>query len=109
MALNGNGTWVPEDTIAQKRKTASDYWQTPEGGYGSGWAGGLAAALAGYGYGSNLSAADKASRENQALKSSVMKSAADAKDNMSMGRMLMAAGIPGLEETGLKTLSLIHI
>lgn len=103
--LNGLGPWVPEDTIKQQRQTARDFWETPNGGYGSGWAGGLAAALAGYGYGSNLSAADKATRENQALRSSTMQRAVAAPDNMSMAKLLMGSGIPGTEDLGISTLT----
>lgn len=104
-AIDGNGQWVPEDTIAQKRRTASDFWQTPQGGYGSGWGGGLAAALSGLGYGMNLTAADSDSRSNQALRSSTMAQAAGAKDNMSMGKILLGAGIPGLDEKGMGTIA----
>lgn len=103
--IDGNGSWVPEDSIAQKRRTASDFWQTPQGGYGSGWGGGLAAALSGLGYGMNLTAADSDSRSNQALRSSTMAQAAGAKDNMSMGKILLGAGIPGLDEKGMGTIA----
>lgn len=103
--IDGNGSWVTEDSIAQKRRTASDFWQTPQGGYGSGWGGGLAAALSGLGYGMNLTAADADSRSNQALRSSTMAQAAGAKDNMSMGKILLGAGIPGLDEKGMGTIA----
>lgn len=99
--LDGNGKWVPEDNIRRSDRSAQNFWETPAGGYGSGWGGGLAAALSGLGYGVFSSDANAASRSNQDMRAGVMRRAADAKDNLSLSKVLMQGGIPGMDEKGM--------
>lgn len=97
--------WIPDDNIASSRRAAQTFWQTPAGGYGDGIGGGLAAALSGLGYGLMNTDASNATQSNQTMRSDLMKSAASAPDNMSMGKLLMAGGVPDLEGQGMSTIA----
>ena len=97
--------WIPEDNIGASRKAAQNFWQTPAGGYGDGIGGGLAAALSGLGYGLMNTDASNANEANQTMRSDLMKSAASAPNNMSMGKLLMMGGVPDLEGQGMSTIA----
>lgn len=97
--------WIPEDNIGASRKAAQNFWQTPAGGYGDGIGGGLAAALSGLGFGLMNTDASNATQANQTMRSDLMKSAASAPNNMSMGKLLMAGGVPDLEGQGMSTIA----
>ena len=97
--------WIPEDNITGSRKAAQTFWQTPAGGYGDGIGGGLAAALSGLGFGLMNTDASNATQANQTMRSDLMKSAASAPNNMSMGKLLMAGGVPDLEGQGMSTIA----
>ena len=99
-----SGRWIPEDNITQSRRAAHNFWETPRGGYGSGWGGGLAAALSGLGYGLFSQDANNAALANQDLRNRTMANAVNAPDNVSMAKMLMSGGVPDLGEMGLKTI-----
>ncbi|TXH47562.1 MAG: hypothetical protein E6Q97_26900 [Desulfurellales bacterium] len=97
-------SWIPDHNIAASRRQAQQFWETPAGGYGSGWAGGLAAALSGLGSGLWNADANAAERSNQGMRADLMKRAAGTKDNLTLGTMLMGSGIPGMDERGLSTI-----
>lgn len=97
--------WIPEDNIGASRKAAQNFWQTPAGGYGDGIGGGLAAALSGLGFGLMNTDASNATQANQVMRSDLMKSAASAPNNLSMGKLLMAGGVPDLEGQGMSTVA----
>lgn len=97
-------SWIPDNNIAASRRQAQQFWETPAGGYGSGWAGGLAAALSGLGSGLWNADANAAEKANQGMRADLMKRAAGTKDNLTLGNMLMGSGIPGMDEKGLSTI-----
>lgn len=97
--------WTPEPNIEQSRRSAQNFWQTPQGGYGSGWGAALAALGSGVGYGMFSSDANTAEKSNQQFRADTMTRAAQAPDGTSMAKILMGSGIPGMDTQGLSTIT----
>lgn len=96
--------WTPQENIARTDQWAKNFYDTPIDGRGGMLGSILTGALSGFGSGYFSSDASQATRNNQQAMRSAMDGAANAPDNITLGKILMGSGIPQLQQSGLNSI-----